>query len=278
MAYRRRPSGRRRVKRRRFRRPMRRRFRKRSITNSQRLLKFNGVGFPSAYMTCLRYVGKFAYPNNTLGNFTTPSVVSLAADCFSPIYNFSGGHQPYYYDQLSNLYQKYQVFAMKVKLTFTNVDVADSIVCGYTWTDNVPNVPATDVRWAVEANQWGRWKTCPPAPAGGRASFSTYMTAKNIHGMNRTSQQIDQQTFTTQSAADRYFCNCWVGPQVDGITISGAVVDYAIKFYVKFYESNYPGISYDVNEPGLPMDLPFYPNSGTGPDWGPTGRHDINLL
>lgn len=76
-----------------------------------------GTGISQTYRTKLRYAYHAVFQCSTVTN-----LVFRAGSLFDPEYAV-GGHQPYYYDQLSALYQHYIVHKSKINVTATGYGI-----------------------------------------------------------------------------------------------------------------------------------------------------------
>lgn len=75
-----------------------------------------GRGLPDAVLTRLKYTEVIA---NQAGAGTTPDIQTYQSSLHDP--NLTGvGHQPYYYDQLSELWEHYVVYGFSYRITAAN--------------------------------------------------------------------------------------------------------------------------------------------------------------
>jgi len=115
------------ARRRTSRRPIKRRSNRRVVSRRRRGSRRSRVvsragPFPGSYLTKLRYSegAALSFPGTSVPVHYRFHINSI----FDP--NLTGtGHQPLGHDQFSSLYNKYRVYGMKYRITFTNRDTND---------------------------------------------------------------------------------------------------------------------------------------------------------
>ncbi len=111
----------------------------RPVSRAMHNFKFNSLGskyntnqpFPPKTAHKLNYVQTFKLSTGAAGIFGIEQVMRLNS-LFDP--DFTGvGHQPYGFDTLATIYNKYKVLRVNLRLEWTN-PVADGVACGYMFT------------------------------------------------------------------------------------------------------------------------------------------------
>jgi len=184
------------------------------------------VGFPKTMKFKHKYVENLTPVTIPLGAFT-----QLAWSCngmFDP--NISGaGHQPYYFDQLTPLYDHYTVIGSKIKVSVIDYDSVDNtrgMFTGVVVTD--VNSPLTSYLQAMEySNQKGRgnYKLMNTGRSLRPATFTANWSAKKYFGGSPLSDSELQGT-STANPTEQSFYTVW-------FQISDGVADSQLSVFVE---------------------------------------------
>lgn len=90
---------------------------------SKTFVKHKGMGFTDEYFCQLRYIDTYRFVT------ATAAQVWNANSVYDPDNSHPLNHQPYYFDQLSTIYLKYQVLKCSLKLEIANQTALNLNVC-----------------------------------------------------------------------------------------------------------------------------------------------------
>lgn len=199
------------------------RFRKNSPATS----KWRVKGIPDQLFCKLNYVESLLLTQS--GGLIARQ--SYQSSCFDPNQSL-GGHQPRYWDQLTPLYNRYQVLGMKVKYLINNAS-STPIRVVHTWTDGTqPSVLDVD---SMSEQKYSTTRILGVQGGKDTSSITSYMSAKKIHGQRNILQMDNQQAFTSANPLDMFYSN--IGIQAigtGGITVG---LQAHITFYVRMFEA-----------------------------------------
>lgn len=185
-------------------------------------------GIPEKLYVKLRYYDQF---NQTAGAFTNR--IHRLNSLYDPDYT-GVGSQAYYRDQLSTLYEKYQVYGAKVWINFCN-DSTQSVNLAIYASPSYSN-PA----WFKEAAEFPYSKVALLALDTDKLKFQRYYWVKKIWG-----KALKDDNFWASYNADptngTYLHVCTENS--DGTTAIDIHYQIIIKFYCKFFKRIQVGTS-----------------------------------
>jgi len=159
-----------------------------------------GMGFPKMLKMTHKYVDTVAL-SSTLGviNFYSFSTNGM----FDP--NISGtGHQPYYFDQLSAIYDHYCVIGSKIKFTVINSGNTDPAYGLATFVDDDTTTTATTLDEVVE-RQTGKLVKVAPANNTRTLTLTETWSAKKYFGKDPLDNDELQGTIAANPVEQSYF-------------------------------------------------------------------------
>lgn len=143
------------------------------------------------------------------------------------------GHQPRYWDQVTALYGRYQVLAMKVRYSIVNINT-EPIRVVHSWTDSsVASATAID---AYAEAKYATIRTLGGKGGKDTAYITSYMSAKKIHGQGSVTQQDDMEAVTTANPVDMFYSNVIAQSVVPSVAWACSV-QAEITYYFRFFES-----------------------------------------
>lgn len=202
MAYFRKRSRSRMVRRRRpFRRPRRRSFR-RAPRRYKRLS--NKVYSPmlrqpvaDRLFTTLRYFEQVSY--SIPANNTAPLAVRYQTSIFAP--GLAGGHQPYWRDQMASLYNRYRVHGVRYKFQLGHNNAVSTPVMWALKESNTSTLSATTVAtWNTVNEQNDTRKGMVGAWAVKPAFIKGYMPTGKPWGLTKSQMKQDDQFWAMMSS------------------------------------------------------------------------------
>lgn len=157
----------------------------------------------------------------------------------SGAYNFSGnscfdpdtsgiGHQPLYFDQFSQMYNRYRVHKSQIVVELLNSTIASHITITPT-TDGT--WPAT-LRTALESNYTA---SMPISSSVFRMVKDRSISTKKIFGMQSITQDDLYQSVCTTSPSRQWYWRI-MGESFDGVTNVSIRVNVRIVYEVEFFE------------------------------------------
>lgn len=205
--------------------------RKNNIFRPQRLLK---VGFPKTTVVKLRYC---EYINLDPGVATIAKHVFGANDCFDP--NATGvGHQPYGFDQWSQLYNHYTVIGSRITAQFSNTSGSTIGLnyCGINLSDDATTTSSIDhmleqglTKYKMIAGNSGQ--------SNAMKTVSCNYSAKKFFNITNISDNQDRLgTVTSASPGERANFVVWIGSANPAIDQADFEVMVKIDFIVMFGE------------------------------------------
>lgn len=149
--------------------------------------------FAKSFKQSHRYITKIAL-NPGVGTFS--GTVFSANGMYDP--DISGtGHQPFHFDQLSELYNHYTVIGSKITVTFMAPDTTTQYICAiHTNAGTAIPTSITNVLEAREAN----WKYLSSSTAGGRVTVNRRCSLKKF--LSQKVMQEDQNAGTASGNPD----------------------------------------------------------------------------
>ncbi len=217
MPYTRRPK---RAYRRKPRRAPRRRRRKANLS-----IVRTSNGLPDQLYTTLSYTQQFQLSAD-------PGLQQFRGNgMFDP--DFSGvGHQPFYFDQLAAVYDRYQVFASSIYIQFHN-NQANPIYCVI-----LPSAESTTLAaspFEAKEKPYARSTLLPAENGGGVRSLRHSMTTKRIRGEDWLDQ--DFAALTTTNPGRQWFWNLHTA-RADATTALALTAVVTLKYRCRFMKRN----------------------------------------
>lgn len=139
----------------------------------------------------LRYAETFSLATGTSGVLGTAQLIYLNS-LYDPN-NTGGGHQPYLYDQMTNLYYKYRVDSVKVELIWNTIGATSDVCCV---SQIVPSSALNiDIAGATidRATEIGSCSTATLSPSGNTRSVKQVFNVNiaKIEGISKAKQRDD---------------------------------------------------------------------------------------
>lgn len=211
-----------------------RRFRKTRFTKRAGKKKFIPTVLPSGLTVRLKYV---EWIDLTMGNGingTTPAVFSFSTNSLHDPNTTGAGHQPMGYDQLSNIYQKYQVLGAKIKIRVQNGSTQSGALVGL-FVTNSSTIGAQTVGNLLEQKASKAKIMLGPQGSGPNTGFSTHTWSlrKELKGVRGAGDDYSANVGASPSIQNYFMI--WMGP-MDAANTSGKVniyaeVDYIVRWY-----------------------------------------------
>lgn len=198
---------------------------KRFKSTKNRSMVSTGLGFPKKMKMTHKY-----HENITLTAGATLGTYSFACNgMYDP--NITGvGHQPYYYDQMSALYDHYHVIGAKITVKFIPTTASAPMLCGVFINDDSTVTP-TNIDTLCE-NSNARWRTTDLA--GDIVTFNIKWSAKKAFGgavMANNSLQGEVGSNPTELQTFQVFLQ-----HVDKVTNVSANLEVAIQYIAIWHE------------------------------------------
>lgn len=203
-----------------------RRYRRRALRkkNTVSLIRtFPSSGLPNSVRMKMVYADTLNYTTSV----TPYNVFYRLNDLYDP-FQGAGGHQPYYFDQMTPLYNHFIVTGCHVEIKASTSTVA--AVVGMKAQPDTTSV--TSLGAGIE-RPYSRSGTVVP---GGRALYlSKYFDIAKLFGVNRQAILSDDLYRGTASATPTnvYFLNIYHQP-VDGATSNYCPMQVKLTYYVKW--------------------------------------------
>lgn len=185
-----------------------------------------------------RYKCKLRCTHAVLTTFSTAAINTFQLrgnSLFDP--NKTGtGHQPYGFDQLAALYDKYKVFGSKVQLIYhSSTDTAASangIVAVFpTQEDNSPS----SITLLMEAPRIKYERMGPMSGSRGSVEITHYCSTAQVEGITEAQlQDEDYGAPVTGNPANEWFWDI-TNASTDGTTATSGVALVTITYYAEFY-------------------------------------------
>lgn len=203
-------------------------------TNRSRIVTTvpNVVAFPDKYKTKLRYV------DNLQISGAAQQYTFRANSLFDPDFT-STGHQPFYYDQLIAVYEKYRVYETSIKLTIINSASSPAFaVC-------IPTSQIPTITSLSQAEELADAITAGPIPTN---NFKTVilrksMTTKEVLGL--TGGQIYDDTWAAVFNAnpiDLWYYALYFSPASSSLNLTLRV---ELHFSCEFYDRAPVSLSFE---------------------------------
>lgn len=181
--------------------------------------------FPKTRKVSLRYVTNIEMDASA---GATTSYAFRANDCYDPDYSGTG-NQPYYFDQLMAMYNKFTVLGSKITITpFGAVNVGEYVIVGL-YKDNDTSARTANLVESMEA-PGTKWIGVGNAAQNPRKLSLTY-SARKTHGKNpianpelagtASASPTDQDFF-------RIFCGCPTSTTNPGAVTVNVVIKYTV--------------------------------------------------
>lgn len=195
------------------------------VVTPARLVIHRGIGFPSEYITNLVYGDNFVL-TGTVSNVWQEKVYKLNS-CYDPD-DALGGAQPMWFDQVTSIYNRYEVLGAKLTATFT----ADSApgsgpwICGVSPHDS-NTLPTSDPEQLMLLNNTST------AMIGGDHGLVELSGTYNANDLGLTKGD-DSLVANYNANPDRlWYCHVWQSSL--GTTYNGPVtvrlrIEYLIRF------------------------------------------------
>lgn len=214
-----------------------------------------GTGIPDEMRTSLRYISNMQFNNTVQGQVW--NINSL----YDPDYTHSINHQPLYFDQYSELYKRYQVYACKIKLDIVNQSTGDTVYVVLAPTTDDPS--SWDLK-SLEEQPYTKRVAVGPSGGMGIKKLSMYITMNRLLGQNKTSAMDVLSGLTGglgvgSNPSTQLFAYTAVY-SVDGSTNQNVYVRTELIFYCRFYSRKINTISKYTGATG-----PHWVQGATGP-------------
>lgn len=143
-----------------------------------------------------------------------------------------GGHQPLYFDQYCEIYQKYRVFGSLIKLNIVNMSQTSSVY--FIVEPNSVLSSFSSVSAILEQNRSRQTMVISPNQLFPRR-FKHYASTRKVCGLSKA--QIDDQWSGTSGADpnEQWYWNLMVA-SIDGASIPNVNCTVEITYYVEFYD------------------------------------------
>lgn len=188
------------------------------------------------YTAKLKYVSTFSMSTGAAGIMGTQQTMSLNS-LFDP--DQTGvGHQPYGFDQLAALYNRYRVFACKVELIWTTIGATAEMCCAYIINPDVGGLAISGIS-TDRAVELPMISSTVLSPSGrDRVTKQTFYTPLHkVFGIKKATLVNDDkyQALVTADPLTQGFLNFAVGSYsgAAGETCSCQVV---MTFYAQFFD------------------------------------------
>lgn len=226
-----------------YKRRPRKQYGKRKRYDRKEVSLFNQTpGFPLGQ----KFLYKTRYFENNI-SFNPPTAglainyIYSANGLYDP--NISGvGHQPMGFDQLMAMFDHYTVIASKIRVTFTNTDTGNSVLCGVRLNDDAS--PSIDPAQIVE-NGNGVYATLQPSGngSGSQKTLTCSFTPKKYLGVSHPMSEKDLQGNGSSNPAEQaYFC-LWAADNSGGGDPAALEVNVTISYVAILTEPRELGTS-----------------------------------
>lgn len=183
----------------------------------------------SQYISLVDLVGGVVVQNVFQGN-----------SCYDP--DTTGtGHQPYCYDQWSNLFRKYMVSGAQIKVSFNALTTNTKSV----WVAIQAKTTSAPTTTVSAANERAYIRDAVLQPSGGKSqkNLSMYQSTKRMLGIPKlTTASPEFSALINASPGSGWWVDVMAG-SVDTLTTFAVDCNVEIKYYVTFFDRNIPGQS-----------------------------------
>lgn len=191
-----------------------------------------GFGFPEKVICTHKYSEQSAF---TPATGVIQSYHYKANGLFDPTVAI-GGHQPYWYDQLSAIYQHYVVMGSKIKLTVVDYDTTTAngnvpMVYGVYVNDNTTTTPASYTALQECSKGSTKWK---PAGSGSPGTVTCKYSAKKMFGNSILANSNLKGSAGADPVEDVSF-TIW-GYNAHGATTANLIFNVDIEYIVMWFE------------------------------------------
>ncbi|AUM61758.1 capsid [uncultured virus] len=185
---------------------------------------------------------KLKYWDHHRYSITGPDVAGNARSFQSSLRDpdLSGtGTQPQFYDQLMAMYNKYQVLAMKVRMTVANASAIPALI-GSGFSDTIVTPVAVG---DMAFYKYMRVKQVPGV-GGPVTRITHYITAKKINGQAAVTQMDNEDGTDSTDPSDRFYFYVNVAPaNLTGSDTVNVDVNTEITYYARFFEQKVATLS-----------------------------------
>lgn len=183
-----------------------------------------GLGIPD------RLFANLAYDQNALSlvNASTSGTYLFSGNsCFDP--DTSGiGHQPMYFDQLNQLYNRYRVHKTQIIFELTSSTIASHVTI----------TPTTDGSWPVDLRQALEstyTSSIPISSSVFRTIRERSISTRKIWGMQSITQDDLYQAVCTASPVRQWYWKL-IGESFDGVTNVSIRANIRVVYEVEFFD------------------------------------------
>lgn len=193
------------------------------------------LGTPQKMFARLRYAETFVL-DPLIGSFS--SFVFVANDIYDP--NLTGiGHQPSYYDQMTEIYTKWVVVGSKIRVKYNSTTLNNIIPARFAILkseDPTPLAPYSDTDHMLESNLMGKFKTVGNLYSANdrRPDATASYDAKKDLKLRDYQDNADIVGKITTSVNRRFYYTCAalsIGGNDPGALVFTAVIDYVVQFF-----------------------------------------------
>jgi len=188
-----------------------------------------GAGFADSVSVRLNYVDNLIVSPGAVYS----SYVFRGNSCFDPDYTGTG-HQPMYFDQYSEIYNKYRVLGCAIRVDLNNASTASALyfIC----------FPSTDIATLTSVSQaleQGRAKSPKIVPLGqtmSSARIKEYCSTRKALGQTKV-QVMDEDNAANIGATPNqvwYWNLFWESTDQNANVISHAIIK--LTYYVQFFD------------------------------------------
>lgn len=193
--------------------------------------RFKGLGFPDRFRTFLEY---------------TQLQLALISSATSGNYTFSGnsvfdpdtsgtGHQPLYFDQMVAIYNRYRVFASKLK--FELLSATSSAAISITPTTDSARPTSIDIAWETPYTM-----EIPISSSVFRTVRHALMETQKLWGMGSVTQDDVFSAVFSANPLRQWYWKIWAVSS-DGSTSMTLRCNISVTYDVEFSERISPGQS-----------------------------------
>lgn len=189
-------------------------------------MKSPQYGFADTFLTKLRYVEW----KNFGGSYNPNAQVYRINSLFDP--DLTGtGHQPMYFDQIAQIYQKYLVYYFVVKMSIQN-QAATGTDIAYTFSDT--DVSASSVQMLAET-KFGQSLAVNTSTGQPVVYRRAAMPLNKLHGQRGLDQDTSEYALITANPTD-VAVFIFKAIASDGATTLNLNVKFELTYYCKFKE------------------------------------------